>query len=87
MGKLESFNAVSSLILGQSENFIAYKDILGKMSEKPHVHHGRYGNVDCFHVDCRCLHDHAGAEVCGRRAGAQHVQYLYRTVADQPLQS
>ncbi|EDD7942526.1 nucleoside permease NupC [Salmonella enterica subsp. enterica serovar Enteritidis] len=31
MGKLESFNAVSSLILGQSENFIAYKDILGKM--------------------------------------------------------
>lgn len=33
MGKLESFNAVSSLILGQSENFIAYKNILGKMSE------------------------------------------------------
>lgn len=32
MSKLESFNAVSSLILGQSENFIAYKDILGKMS-------------------------------------------------------
>ena len=32
MGKLESVNAVSSLILGQSENFIAYKDILGKMS-------------------------------------------------------
>ena len=32
MGKLESFNAGSSLILGQSENFIAYKDILGKMS-------------------------------------------------------
>ncbi|KTJ66175.1 nucleoside permease [Klebsiella aerogenes] len=32
MGKLESFNAVSSLILGLSENFIAYKDILGKMS-------------------------------------------------------
>lgn len=34
MGKLESFNAVGSLLLGQSENFIAYKDILGKMSEK-----------------------------------------------------
>lgn len=34
MGKLESFNAVSSLILGQSENFIAYKDILGKMSQR-----------------------------------------------------
>ncbi|SFN63693.1 NupC/NupG family nucleoside CNT transporter [Xenorhabdus japonica] len=34
MGKLESFNAVSSLVLGQSENFIAYKDALGKMSER-----------------------------------------------------
>ncbi|AFP85169.1 NupC/NupG family nucleoside CNT transporter [secondary endosymbiont of Ctenarytaina eucalypti] len=34
MGKLESFNAVSALILGQSENFIAYKDILGKLSER-----------------------------------------------------
>ncbi|BAE74950.1 Nucleoside permease NupC [Sodalis glossinidius str. 'morsitans'] len=34
MGKLESFNAISSLILGQSENFIAYKDILGKISER-----------------------------------------------------
>lgn len=32
MGKLESFNAISSLILGQSENFIAYKNILGQMS-------------------------------------------------------
>lgn len=28
LGKLESFNAVSTLILGQSENFIAYKGIL-----------------------------------------------------------
>lgn len=34
MGKLESFNAVSSLLLGQSENFIAYKDQLGKMSDR-----------------------------------------------------
>ncbi|MBC8948306.1 nucleoside transporter [Xenorhabdus ehlersii] len=34
MGKLESFNAVSSLILGQSENFIAYKNVLGNMSER-----------------------------------------------------
>ncbi|CAM3889181.1 nucleoside permease [Xenorhabdus thuongxuanensis] len=34
MGKLESFNAVSSLILGQSENFIAYKNVLSKMSER-----------------------------------------------------
>ncbi|MBK2126189.1 NupC/NupG family nucleoside CNT transporter [Fangia hongkongensis] len=34
MGKLESFNAVSSLILGQSENFIAYKNILSQISDK-----------------------------------------------------
>ncbi|MCV2525333.1 MAG: NupC/NupG family nucleoside CNT transporter [Candidatus Lightella neohaematopini] len=31
MGKLESFNAISSLMLGQSENFIAYKNILYKI--------------------------------------------------------
>ncbi|MFC3024371.1 NupC/NupG family nucleoside CNT transporter [Vibrio zhugei] len=34
MGKLESFNAVSSLMLGQSENFIAYKGILGQQSPR-----------------------------------------------------
>jgi len=34
MGKLESFNAVSSLILGQSENFIAYKGILADLSSR-----------------------------------------------------
>ena len=35
MGKLESFNAVSSLILGQSENFIAYKKgVLGDLSSR-----------------------------------------------------
>ncbi|WP_086982196.1 NupC/NupG family nucleoside CNT transporter [Vibrio aphrogenes] len=34
MGRLESFNAISALMVGQSENFITYKDILGKMSEK-----------------------------------------------------
>ncbi|SHO59223.1 NupC/NupG family nucleoside CNT transporter [Vibrio quintilis] len=34
MGKLESFNAVSSLLLGQSENFIAYKGIIGEQSSR-----------------------------------------------------
>lgn len=34
MGKLESFNAVSTLIFGQSENFIAYKGILGDLSPR-----------------------------------------------------
>lgn len=31
--KLESFNAVSSLILGQSENFVIYKSIISNISE------------------------------------------------------
>lgn len=34
MGKLESFNAVSTLILGQSENFIAYKGVLEEISPR-----------------------------------------------------
>ncbi|MCS2158585.1 NupC/NupG family nucleoside CNT transporter [Scandinavium sp. H11S7] len=34
MGKLESFNAVSSIILGQSENFIAYKGLLSDLSSR-----------------------------------------------------
>ncbi len=34
LGKLESFNAVSTLILGQSENFIAYKGILADISPR-----------------------------------------------------
>ncbi|WP_297482614.1 NupC/NupG family nucleoside CNT transporter [uncultured Photobacterium sp.] len=34
MGKLESFNAISALMVGQSENFITYKNILGGMSER-----------------------------------------------------
>lgn len=33
MGRLESFNAVSSMIVGQSENFIAIKTILPSMSK------------------------------------------------------
>ena len=34
MDKLESFNAVSTLVLGQSENFIAYKGIIGDISPR-----------------------------------------------------
>ncbi len=34
MGKLESFNAISSMIVGQSENFIALKNILPHLNEK-----------------------------------------------------
>ncbi|MBV8045530.1 MAG: NupC/NupG family nucleoside CNT transporter [Paludibacterium sp.] len=34
MGKIESFNAVGAMIVGQSENFIAYKNIIGGFSEK-----------------------------------------------------
>ncbi|KUE81235.1 NupC/NupG family nucleoside CNT transporter [Aeromonas schubertii] len=34
MGKLESFNAISAMIVGQSENFIALKNILPHLNEK-----------------------------------------------------
>jgi CNT family concentrative nucleoside transporter len=34
MGKLESFNASNSLILGQSENFIAYKGVLSNFTSR-----------------------------------------------------
>ncbi|MGL4983621.1 MAG: NupC/NupG family nucleoside CNT transporter [Plesiomonas sp.] len=34
MGKIESFNAISAMIIGQSENFIAYKNILSRISER-----------------------------------------------------
>jgi nucleoside transport protein len=34
MGKLESFNAISSMIVGQSENFIAIKNILPHINQK-----------------------------------------------------
>ena len=34
MGKIESFNAISSLLVGQAENFIAYKNILHTFNEK-----------------------------------------------------
>ncbi|CEN31985.1 Nucleoside permease nupC [Candidatus Westeberhardia cardiocondylae] len=34
MGKLESFNAISTLMLGQSENFIIYKDKITKITKK-----------------------------------------------------
>ena len=34
MGKLESFNAVSSLTLGQSENFMIYKKVMGAISDR-----------------------------------------------------
>ena len=85
MGKLESFNAVSSLILGQSENFIAYKDILGKISRNRMYTMAATAMSTRIYVHRWCIHDHAGAEICRCGAGTEHVQHLYRAVADQPL--
>ncbi|XPE42059.1 nucleoside recognition domain-containing protein [Shigella flexneri] len=44
MGKLESFNAVSSLILGQSETLSPIKISRQNVSQ-PYVHHGCDGDV------------------------------------------
>lgn len=85
MGKLESFNAVSSLILGQSENFIAYKDILGKISRNRMYTMAATAMSTRVDVHRWCIHDHAGAEIRRCGAGTEHVQHLYRAVADQPL--
>ena len=76
MGKLESFNAVSSLILGQSENFIAYKGVLGDLLTSS-VYDGCHGYVDGVAVDCRGLYDHARRQICRRGADPEHVQHLY----------
>jgi CNT family concentrative nucleoside transporter len=83
MGKLESFNAVSSLILGQSENFIAYKGVLGDLSSSS-LHHGGHGHVDGLPVDCRRLYDHARRQICRRGADSEHVQHLYYSLRHQP---
>lgn len=72
MGKLESFNAVSSMILGQSENFIAYKGVLGDLFPSS-LHHGSHGDVDGLPVDCRRVYDHARRQICRRRADSEHV--------------
>ena len=49
MGKLESYNAVASAILGQSEVFISVKKQLGLLPEK-NVHIMCICNVYRFHV-------------------------------------
>lgn len=79
MGKLESFNAVSSLILGQSENFIAYKGVLGDLFTPP-VHHVGHRDVDGFALHRRRLYEHARREIRRRRADPEYVQHLYCAV-------
>ncbi len=85
MGKLESFNAVSSLILGQSENFIAYKDILGKMSRNRMYTMAATAMSTVSMSIVGAYMTMLDAEVRGGGAGTEHVQHLYRSVADQPV--
>ncbi len=86
MGKLESFNAVSSLILGQSENFIAYKDILGKMSDSNRMYTMAATAMSTVSMSIVGAYmTMLDAKVRGGGAGTEHVQHLYRAVADQPV--
>ncbi len=64
MGKLESFNAVSSLILGQSENFIAYKDISAKSpcNRMYTMAATAMSTVSMSIVGAYTCYDHTGAE-------------------------
>lgn len=52
MGMLESFDAGSTLMLGQSENFIGYKGIID-ISRRTGYTHDRHRCVDGFNVDCQ----------------------------------
>ena len=52
MGKLESYNAVASAILGQSEVFISVKKQLGLLPEKECIH---YVHLQCLPFQCLSL--------------------------------
>ena len=54
MGKLESYNAVASAILGQSEVFISVKKQLGLLPRKECIH---YVHQQCLQFLCLSL-DH-----------------------------
>lgn len=64
MGKLESYNAVASLMVGQSEVFITVKKTTGHAFKKASVYALCLGNVDSIDVDCRSLYDDAGSQIC-----------------------
>ncbi len=82
MGKLESFNAVSSLLLGQSENFIAYKDQLNRMSDRRMYTMAANCHVNGIYVYRWGIHDHVRAAFCGRCIGSKYVWYFRRTITD-----
>ncbi|SPX16565.1 nucleoside permease nupC [Escherichia coli] len=78
MGKLESFNAVSSLILGQSENFIAYKDILGKISRNRMYTMAATAMSTVSMSIVGAYMTMLETEIRRCCAGTEHVQHLYR---------
>lgn len=61
MGKLESFNAVSSLILGQSGKLHYLQGRAGRSLLSSSVR--MPGHVDGLPVDCRRLYDHARRQI------------------------
>ncbi len=74
MGKLESFNAVGSLILGQSENFIAYKGVLGEPLLTSAVHHGSHRDNPRYRSPSSApIARHARCKICGRGADPEYV--------------
>ncbi len=57
MGKLESYNAVASAIVGQSEVFITLKKQLGSIPPISHVYALCISHVNCIDVDRWRLYD------------------------------
>ncbi len=82
MGKLESFNAVSSLILGQSENFIAYKDILGKMSRNRMYTMAATAMSTVSMSIVGAYMTMLEPKYVVAALGSEYVQHLYRSFAD-----
>lgn len=63
MGKLESFNAVSSLSVGQSENFLYYKNNQVP-AFKCLVYNGCNSYVNCFDRHCSIVYDNYRSKLC-----------------------
>ena len=79
MGKLESYNAVASLMVGQSEVFITLKKQLDLDFEPAFVYSMCFGDVDCINVHSWCLYDDAGAKICCHSFSFKFIWRFYHS--------
>lgn len=72
MGRLESYNAVASAILGQSEVFISLKKELGLLNQQL-VHALRFCDVNRINVNRRRVYDDAETGICRNGTGLELI--------------